>query len=365
MNAHLHHEEGSTLICALCIILIISLVGANVLMNCTTRYNVTSAQVGGWKDALCAAEAGVDIAYAETRKVLMNPGTQFSGAGWTSSNAATGPWTYTTPNPFGGGNLSASAVVDNFTSVDGYACYRIRSVGTARVFGLRRVGMDDRPTDATSSFASGSDVRGRGDSLLRKIDFNYDHFISTYGDGDGNNKQLIAVPADANGNPLAQVSRRVEAIAVPILPVSGAIKTSGSFYGPGSAGAIDSFNSKNGPYTFVADNPASPYYSESRDGNVNCGGSSFTSLTGDIYGNVTTNGATLKSTKYITGTVDNNVPVTILPQAPVSPPPSRQYESTSPSTIDRPRAIRTARNPPDSWANAPWYSYTDLQNVTR
>jgi hypothetical protein len=369
MNTHRQHEKGSTLVCALCIILIMSFIGANVLMNCTTRYNVTSAQVAGWKDALCAAEAGADIAYAETRKALMNPGTQFSGAGWTSSNASTGPWTYTMPNPFGAaGNLSASASVDNFTSVDGYACYRIRSVGTARVFGLRRVGMDDRPTGATSSFVSGSDVRGRGDSLLRKIDFNYDHFISTYGDGDGNNKQQVALPNDGNGNPLAQVSRRVEAIAVPILPVSGAIKTSGSFYGPGSAGVIDSFNSKNGPYNpdvALGGTPLPQYYSDSRDGNVNCGGSSFTSLTGDIYGNVTTDGATLKSTKYITGSVDNNVPVTLQPQAAVSPPPSRQYESTSPITIDPPASNpKCSGQPPDSWANAPWYSYTNLQNVT-
>jgi len=46
MNTHRHHEKGSTLVCALCIILIMSFIGANVLMNCTTRYNVTSALVG-------------------------------------------------------------------------------------------------------------------------------------------------------------------------------------------------------------------------------------------------------------------------------------------------------------------------------
>src|ERR1700759_4007466 len=63
-------EEGNVLICALCTILIISLIGANVLHNCTTRFNVSSSQVRSWKDSLFAAEAGGDIAYAEVRKTI-------------------------------------------------------------------------------------------------------------------------------------------------------------------------------------------------------------------------------------------------------------------------------------------------------
>src|ERR1700750_1127729 len=124
------------------------------------------------------------------------------------------------------GNLSAPATVDNFTTVDGYRCYRIRSVGTARVFGLRRTGMDDTPARVGASFGT-SGPRGGGDSLLRKMYFNFDHFLATYGDGDGNNKRIVAVPTDANGQPIAQVTRRVELIAVPIMTVNGAIKTSG------------------------------------------------------------------------------------------------------------------------------------------
>ena len=111
-------------------ILIISLIGANVLMNCTNRYNVTAKQVSAWRDALAAAEAGADIAFAETRKTFTNPATQFTGTGWSSADTSVGPWTYTMPTPIGpSGNLSATATVDNFTTVDGYRCYRIRSVG--------------------------------------------------------------------------------------------------------------------------------------------------------------------------------------------------------------------------------------------
>jgi Tfp pilus assembly protein PilX len=61
-------EQGNVLICALCTILIISLIGANVLQNCTTRFNVASSQVRSWKEALFAAEAGGEIGYAEIRK---------------------------------------------------------------------------------------------------------------------------------------------------------------------------------------------------------------------------------------------------------------------------------------------------------
>src|SRR5437773_5636723 len=247
MRTYVQNENGSAILCAMGTILILSIVGANVLMNCTTRYNVTSKQVSAWRNALAGAEAGADIAYAETRKTFTNPATQFTGTGWSSPDSSVGPWTYTMPNPIGGSaNLLATTTVDNFTTVDGYRCYRIRSIGAARVSGFRRTGMDDTPARVGASFGL-TGARGGGDSLVRKIDFNFDHFIATYGDGDGNNKHVVNVPSDANGQPMAQVSRRIELDAVPIiLPSSGAIETSGSFYGPGSAGVTDSFNSNDG-----------------------------------------------------------------------------------------------------------------------
>src|SRR3954471_462129 len=70
MQAKRTAEEGNVLICTLCTILIISLIGANVLRNCTTRFNVSSSQVRSWKESLLAAETGGDIAYAEVRKTI-------------------------------------------------------------------------------------------------------------------------------------------------------------------------------------------------------------------------------------------------------------------------------------------------------
>src|SRR5437763_2299975 len=79
MKTYVQNEDGSAIICAMGTILILSIIGANVLMNCTSRYNVTSKQVSAWRNALAAAEAGADIAYTETRKTFAPGATPFTG----------------------------------------------------------------------------------------------------------------------------------------------------------------------------------------------------------------------------------------------------------------------------------------------
>ena len=64
------NERGNVLLCAICTIFIISLIAANVLLNCTARYNQASNQVRSWNEALYAAESGGDMAFAEIRKTL-------------------------------------------------------------------------------------------------------------------------------------------------------------------------------------------------------------------------------------------------------------------------------------------------------
>jgi hypothetical protein len=297
-----HLEEASTLICAICTILIISLIGANVLLNCTTRYNVSSNQVRAWKEALYAAESAGDIAYAELRKTVSNPSGAFTG--WTSSGTPANP-SYTSPvSTFGQDNLKASSVVDLFYT-DAYAnkWYRIRAKGIAPVQGLRRVGMDDRMIGTT-----------RGDSLLRKIDFKYDHFTATYGNGDGTGQSLVAV-----GSP--QIARRIELIASAVTPFGAAVKVTTSFDGPGSAGLFDSFNSNNGAYYFAANNPSDVHYADSHSASVAVGTANFLMHNGPIWGDVSTNGGNVTPSPKIHGTIDNNVPFTVPPLVMPSLPP--------------------------------------------
>ena len=320
-------EEGNVLICALCTILIISLIGANVLQNCTTRFNVSSTQVRSWKEALLAAEAGGDIGYAEVRKTVLDPAHAFTGTGWTTSGAK-----HLSPvTTFGSSNLSTSTVVDLFyhDPITGNAWYRTRSKGTAPMRSVARAGMDDR---------MGAGVKG--DSLLRKVDFKVDHFAATYGEnGDGVNPTPIPVPTP-------QITRRIEQIAAPVTPFEAAIKCASSFYGLGSAAQVDSYNSKNGPYYFCADNPADPRFKDSRSGSVAIN-APVAEVKGMLYGNISTNGGAVRPSQYITGTIDNNVPFTIPPfKMPNDLPPPQASPTTVTSDVSvTPPVAGTPQNP--------------------
>jgi hypothetical protein len=319
-------DTGSVLLCVLGAILVLSLIGANVLLSSGTRLNSSTNQVRAWKDSLSAAESGGDIAFAEIRKHKLgsNPATWW--VGWTQSGTQ-----YTSPlTTLGSNNLQAQTVVeecywDTTTKLltlghpaTGNSWYRLRSKGTAPLPNLRRTGMDDTLIqDANKHFAAfGSTgqmqditARGKGDSLLRKIDFNVDHFVATYGpNGDGLNKTIVP-PTVA-----PSISRRIEQLVMPVTPFfDAAIKAAGSFYGLGSASYIDSYDSRNGPYDpTVKDNPSSPHYSDSRRGNVEVGNATAT-IKGDIYGDVATDEGKVVSGSpgIVYGTIDNNVPFTL------------------------------------------------------
>ena len=192
---------------------------------------MASKQVRAWKEALSTAESGGDIAFAELRKqISTDPAVRASQwAGWTNSGT-----TYVSPEvTFGNSNLHARTVVEtgyfdgagNFhlgSNPSGYNWFCVWSMGTAPLPGLKRTGMDDALiSDGHKHFAAiGSTemqditARGNGDSLLRKIDFQYDHFVATYGpNGDGLNKQQVAAAYAPS-----IFSRRIEQIITPVTP---------------------------------------------------------------------------------------------------------------------------------------------------
>ena len=337
MKTQIHQRDnGNILVCALCTIVIVSLIGANVLVNCITHYNVTAKQLKGWKEALYAAEAGGDAGFDEVRKALNPLSPPFTTDGWAAapSPAPTpGPaWTKTISGFGQEGNLSTTVTIDKLTDTTGTIpsstpYYRIRAVGTAKLFGLPRVGLSDQFLAGGPNFVANSASRGVGDTLLRKIDFKYDHFKASYGDGDGHNLSLSTVT-------FPQITRRIELVAVPKYYVfGGAMRVVNMFDGPGSAGFIDSYNSKNptnpnpssprvvshhvpGPNTtsYYGSNPAnSTYLADAHDGDVSVGTKNFAEG-GPIWGDVTTNGGNVTHSGYqISGTIDNNVPFTIPP----------------------------------------------------
>jgi Tfp pilus assembly protein PilX len=349
-------QRGSALICALATIVVLSIIGAGVLMNCTTRYNVTSKQVKAWKEALYAAESGADLAYDAIRKYNedinanggTDPGTGFpSASGWASPAPSplptTNTWSLgygTTPFTFGtNSNLTAKVTVDRFGGSDNAPYYRIRSTGTAQVFGLKRTGMDNRLSD-----------KSKGDNLLRKVDFNFDHFTAAFGFGDAkendaataaNGKGQVAV----SNSTKAQVTRRIELVAIPVMPIEAGIKTQNYFTGT----TVDSYDSQYGPYAGPTP-PTSPFTENAQDGDVACGGSTFTA--GKVYGDVSTNGGNATSNN-VTGVIDNSVPF-VLPAATPGVPP---IPSLDPSDLPAPSitweggAVPTTINPAPTPSN--------------
>lgn len=367
-------ESGSALIVALATMLVLSVVAASVLMNSTTRYNASYGSVKVWREALYAAEGGADAAFAEIRKpYLSSPQTPFA-TGWDTTLPLPAPqpndWSvgYSNSAPaisFGTNNsLSARVTVDKIGSLANSPTtyyYRVRSIGTAQAIGFKRVGMDNAlQASAGNRFANGTGPRGDGDSLLRKIDMNFDHFVATYGFGDA----LPSTPASAaNGKGSVsiagrpQVSRRVEIVAVPVMPIEGAVKTTTGSY---SFPYIDSFDSRNGAYPgqSVATNPSSPYYGDARNGNVVDGSATFS---GTVYGDVTTNGGNA-SKANVSGVIDNNVPIAPVPNLVCTP---AVYE-TNPGNVITPPAVQAAPSPAVPADNRQkrtfWYHYTSISS---
>src|SRR6476620_7194227 len=192
-----NNDSASVLLCVLGSILILSVIGANVLLSSATRLNSSCNQERAWKESLSAAESGGEIAFAEIRKHKLGSNPANWWIGWTQSGTQ-----YTSPvTTFGGSNLQTQTVVEECYwdagtglltlghPASGNSWYRLRTKGTAPLPNLKRTGMDDtlRGDNGTHFAAIGStsmqDVtaRGKGDSLLRKIDFQYDHFVATYG----------------------------------------------------------------------------------------------------------------------------------------------------------------------------------------
>lgn len=357
----LRSEAASTLLIALGTISVVAMIGAGVLMNCTARYNTTSKQIKGWKEALNAADAGGEIAFNEVRKAILGVvpggGTPFTGTGWTTLEADR-RWRYTIPVGLGdGGNQTATVEVDRILdTAAGDGIYRIRSVGTAKLYGFARTGLEDGAT-GRANFAAGGRTRGDADSLVRKMDFKQDHFVNTYGDGD-----MTPGTVGLNGTVTEpKVSRRIETIAVPVMPINGAIKALTGYQGNGA----DSYDSKNpiNPSnsavngSYWGSNPTDPVLlADAHSGNVAVNTGTFSGSF--IWGDITTNGGNVASTQA-SGTVDNNVPINLPPYA-IPTDDMTTAIIMSPGTNEIPSPAKPAVD----YKTAPTYSLASVNGLT-
>ena len=211
-----HGEQGNVLLCVVCTILIVSIIGGNILLNCVTRFNAASSQVRGWKESLYAAEAGGDLAYAEIRKTILDRTHAFA-SGWTQSGTS---YTSSPVNFRGGQRQHFFGNRYLLLRRNRKSMVPVRVKGTAPLLGPKTC------RAWTIVWPSAREAI----AFCAKIDFNYDHFVAAYGpNGDGVGKTLVQV-----ANP--QLSRRIELVSAPITPFEAAIKAGRHILRPGFGG---------------------------------------------------------------------------------------------------------------------------------
>jgi hypothetical protein len=338
-------------------LMVLSLVGATVLMTVSTRYNYTQKAIG-WDEALAAAEAGADYGMVNCRRTLPTSTTS-PWTGW-EKYAGAYRWTPVLSSADAAAQLAAGQTliynlpaasyltsagegstvfwyhveVDAPTSlvVNGNQWYRIRSTGYAALPGLARAG-NDNPSGARTH-----------NDILRKLDLRFDHFIMRYGD------YAHAVGSVVPVSP--QATRRVEVIAKPTTPFSLAAFLASPTGSPLSLALIDSFDSRdtvnypNGLYNSAARNPSTGVGSK---GSIYVN-APISALSAEIYGDVSTNYGTLARTSNITGAIENQETLAI---------PTVSAPSWAASVVSPPVTTLVA-GPPSSPVYQSWSSIDSL-----
>ena len=326
-------SSGSTFVIALLMLMVLSLVGATVLMTVSTRYNYTQKAIG-WDEALAAAEAGANYGMVNCRRTLPTSTT----SPWVGWEKYAGAYTWTpvlNPADAAAQLAAGQALIYNLPAasyltstgegstvfwyhvevdapaslvVNGNQWYRIRSTGYAALPGLARAG-NDNPSGAQTH-----------NDILRKLDLRFDHFIMRYGDYAHAAGSVVSVSP--------QATRRVEVIARPTTPFSLAAFTASPTGAPLNLALIDSFNSLDtvhypgGLYTSAPRNPATGVGSK---GSIYIN-APVSTLSTAVYGDVSINYGTLAQTSNITGAVQDQETLAI----PTVSPPSWAASVVSP-----------------------------------
>jgi len=141
--------------------------------------------------------------------------------------------------------------------------------------------------------------------MLRKYDLRLDHFINRYGD--------YAHAAGASVTVSPQATRRIEIIAQPQTPFSRAIVAAAPSGNPVNVPIVDSYDS-----TDTVHYAGGLYNAAARNVNTGVGvnatvyvNAPISSFNANLYGSLETNGGSVSSGNNISGTVNNNVTLSI------------------------------------------------------
>jgi hypothetical protein len=310
-------RAGNTLLVAVLLLAVLSLVAATVLQTLSNRYDYSQKAVG-WSEALNAAEAGVNFGFANCEWNLSG---QSAWTGWKKYSAGTSGWvTVTDANDANAQIAAGNRIIYDLPSgshlvgtgegttdlwyhvevdspasflISGNRWYRVRSTGYAGLSGLARSNNDSPDGSRTHN------------EMLRKFDLRTDHFIKRYGD--------YAHAAGTSVTVTPQATRRVEIIVQPQTPFGWSILTTSPTGNPVNVPVIDSFDS-----TDTTHYPGGLYSSAPRNVSTGVGvnapvyvNAPISSFGANLYGNLQTNGGSVTTGSNISGTVTNNVTLPI------------------------------------------------------
>ena len=270
---------GSVLVWTVLVIAILSLIAVETLRLVTIKYQ-NALQTSTWQEALLAAESGIDLAIVELRKSLYPAPNNAWSPPWTNQpgNNITGYALTTVPNAgLNGTPMTIETDVDApaqlIDPINSWQYYRIRTTGTIRITGPPRA--NDNPQD----------------TKLRRLSLRFERFT---------NGLLAPHPldTDANGNPKAQVSRRIEAIVEPVSAFNEAIMSVGIVDLTNQNIVVDSYDSTdptkstNGLYDATK---------RQQNGDIATDGQLIDAGNAQIFGDVATNAGTVSGAANITG----------------------------------------------------------------
>lgn len=268
-------SNGSALIAALVMAAIISLVAANALISVQQRYRATH-QTMAWQEALLAAEAGVDLAMAEIRRVASDSTTN-PWQGWTiedDDNDLSNGFIKATiessqlVRATEGANLSWSRIeVDVPLQKNGEEdWYRVRVVGVADVPGTQVLAGDKTHTN------------------LRKLYLRRNAVLD----------QNITAP---------QAVRVIEVIAKPMSAFSKALVSNGSLDMNNHNIVVDSYDSLD------SNKSTNGRYDEAKrgeKGDIATNGKVIDAGNAQIFGDASTNGGTVLNSENVSGDITND-----------------------------------------------------------
>ena len=298
-------RSGSTLLTALCTVVILALVAANVLSSLSARYG-SAYRSAAWNEALTAADTGIDSTLAEVARQIPDVrGTNVSGLTTGFSQQALPA---TDLLEFDAAGLLAKGTLltihpDPFTRLGEAGTTQRSSVGLSV---LNLSDLLDGGVKGLLGTAPGI-LNGRDLQLIRLVSTGTVALSGPQTAGPNRLDNELWRPSlltdRLTGKAITQavVSRQVEVILRPVRPYEAALVSDDAVLAPGTGTVFDSFNSAS---PLASTNGQYDSTKRLAHGSIRANGSSV-NVGGNVYGDLSTNGGGATASSRVSGRVSN------------------------------------------------------------